>query len=98
LPMDKFLFLGFPPTKRKRKKFFQEVIDSKYPVVFYESSHRILKALQELKEIDNDIDLVVCRELTKQFESVHRGKIGEVLDQLTKGEIRGEFVVIVNRA
>ncbi|OHA70814.1 MAG: 16S rRNA (cytidine(1402)-2'-O)-methyltransferase [Candidatus Wildermuthbacteria bacterium RIFCSPLOWO2_12_FULL_40_9] len=96
LSMDKFLFLGFPPTKRKRKKFFQEVIDSKYPVIFYESSHRILKTLQELKEIDTGVGMVVCRELTKQFESVYRGKIGEVLDQLTKGEIRGEFVVIAD--
>ena len=48
-PMDKFLFLGFPPQKRKRQKFFKEVIESKYPVIFYESPYRILKTLNELK-------------------------------------------------
>ena len=52
-PMDKFLFLGFPPTKRKRKKFFEEMFhqlaDSKYPVILYESPYRILKTLNELK-------------------------------------------------
>jgi 16S rRNA (cytidine1402-2'-O)-methyltransferase len=40
--MDKFLFLGFPPVKKKRKKFFEEVIYSKYPVIFYESPHRFI--------------------------------------------------------
>ncbi len=49
-PMDKFLFLGFPPAKRKRIKFFEEVTNSKYPVIFYESPHRILKSLRDLKK------------------------------------------------
>ena len=50
-PRDKFLFLGFPPAKKKRKKFFEEVLKSKYPVILYESSHRILKTMRELKEL-----------------------------------------------
>ncbi|PIT86295.1 MAG: 16S rRNA (cytidine(1402)-2'-O)-methyltransferase, partial [Candidatus Magasanikbacteria bacterium CG10_big_fil_rev_8_21_14_0_10_43_6] len=48
---DKFLFLGFPPHKNKRKKFFEEVAQSLYTVGFYESSHRIEKALAELQDV-----------------------------------------------
>lgn len=106
-PMDRFLFLGFPPTKRKRKKFFGEVINSKYPVIFYESPYRILKTLNELKEIVSKIPrsrkfgqnfkLVVGRELTKKFESIYRGKIEEVIEKIEKDKIKGEFVVIVGK-
>ena len=98
-PMDKFLFLGFPPTKRKRKKFFEEVTRSKYPAVFYESSHRIIKSLQELaleaKTRNLEPKIVVCRELTKKFETVYRGTPEEALERLEKEEVRGEFVVVV---
>jgi len=95
-PMDKFIFMGFPPTKKKRKKFFEEAINSKYPVIFYESPYRILKTLAELKDISQKLEIVLCRELTKKFETVYRGKIEEVTEELKKGEIRGEFVVIIN--
>lgn len=95
-PMNKFLFLGFPPTKRKRKKFFQEVVKSKYPVIFYESPYRIIKTLKELSSFISDREVVVCRELTKKFETIYRGKIEEVIKKIEKGEIKGEFVVIVN--
>jgi len=95
LPMDKFLFLGFPPTKRKRKKFFQEVIKSKYPVIFYESPYRIIKTLKELSSFIGDREIVVCREVTKKFETIYRGKIEEVIKEIEKNP-RGEFVVIVS--
>ena len=94
-PMDKFLFLGFPPTKRKRKKFFQEVIGSKYPVIFYESPYRIIKTLKELSSFISDREVVVCRELTKKFETIYRGEIEEVIKEIEKDIIKGEFVIIV---
>jgi len=101
-PMDKFMFLGFPPTKRKRKKFFDEVINSKYPVIFYESPYRIIKTLKELQlTIGNrqeDTRIVVARELTKKFETIYRGKIEEVIKNIEKNKIKGEFVVIVNKS
>lgn len=96
-PMDKLLFLGFPPVKKKRKKFFEEVISSKHPVIFYESPYRILKTLRELGIMNQDLRIVLCRELTKKFETIHRGTIGEVLKQVEAGEIRGEFVVVVGK-
>jgi len=100
LPMDKFLFFGFPPTKRKRKKFFKEVINSKYPVIFYESPYRIIKTLKELGNVMNNEqrtmnNIVVCRELTKKFETIYKGKIEEVIEKIEKDKIKGEFVIIV---
>ncbi|MBI1888813.1 MAG: 16S rRNA (cytidine(1402)-2'-O)-methyltransferase [Candidatus Spechtbacteria bacterium] len=96
-PMDKFQFLGFPPVKNKRKKFFEEVAESRYPVIFYESRYRILKSLEELKKIDDTLSLVVCRELTKKFETIYRGIITEVIAAFKKDEMRGEFVVVARR-
>jgi 16S rRNA (cytidine1402-2'-O)-methyltransferase len=93
-PMDKFQFFGFPPAKNKRRKFFQEVSKSKHPVILYESSHRILKTLQELNNILNT-RLVVCRELTKMFEKTYRGTIVDVFDKMKNQDLRGEFVIII---
>lgn len=100
-PMDRFLFLGFPPQKNKRKKFFQNLIQSSYPVVFYESPHRIIKTLKELEETaqlsETFLKLCLCRELTKRFETIYRGDIKKVREELERERIRGEFVVIVNK-
>jgi len=95
-PMDKFVFLGFPPHKNKRKKFFQEVADSKYPVVLYESPHRILKTLKELNEAGK-FDIVVGRELTKMFETIYRGEIKDIINRLEKEGPKGEFVIVVRK-
>jgi 16S rRNA (cytidine1402-2'-O)-methyltransferase len=92
-PMDRFSFMGFPPVKKKRNRFFEETAESPYPVVFYESPYRIKKALGELPQ---DRDVVVCREMTKKFETVYRGKAVEVEKSIGKPELRGEFVVILN--
>ncbi|MBU4285142.1 16S rRNA (cytidine(1402)-2'-O)-methyltransferase [Patescibacteria group bacterium] len=90
-PMDKFVFLGFPPHKKGRQKFFKELAEYKYPVIIYESPHRIMKTLNELSQI-NDFEIVVGRELTKKFETTYRGKISEIINQI---EPRGEFVIVL---
>ena len=89
---DKFIFLGFPPIKKKRNKFFKELKDLKQVSDFYESPHRILKTLNEL--IDLDRQIVVCRELTKKFETVYRGNINEIIEQV---KVKGEFVIVINK-
>lgn len=100
---DKFIFMGFPPIKKGRNKFFEELVKSKYTVVFYESTHRILRTLEELEKkfqaLSFDFrEIVVCRELTKQYESIYRGKIKEIIDILksNKNNLKGEFVIVVN--
>jgi len=94
--MNKFLFLGFPPHKKGRQKFFKEVADSKYPVIIYESPHRILKTLKGLEELKN-FELVIGRELTKKFETIYRGGIKEIAKQLEKEKPKGEFVIVVKK-
>lgn len=100
-PMDKFLFLGFPPAKKKRKKFFEEIINAKYPAIFYESPYRIIKTLKELgleaETYNLETKIVTCRELTKKFETIYRGTIEGVIKQIEKDTIKGEFVVIVDK-
>lgn len=94
ISMDKFVFMGFPPIKNKRNKYFESVNNSECPVVLYESSHRILKTL---KDILNNPEVIVFRELTKTFETVYRGKAEDVLKKLEKEGPRGEFVVIIKK-
>lgn len=93
-PTDKFIFFGFPPHKNKRQKFWQEVARAPYTAVFYESCHRIKKALGELTGVlPEDARIFIGRELTKKFESFYYGKIKDVADK----EIpeKGEFVIVV---
>lgn len=96
VPMDKFLFLGFLPHKKGRQTLVQEIKDNDKPVIFFESVHRILKLLEQLSDCDKQ--LIVGRELTKQFETVYRGKAREILEILNKdkSQIKGEFVIVVN--
>jgi 16S rRNA (cytidine1402-2'-O)-methyltransferase len=94
-PMDRFLFLGFLPKKRKRKEVLKEILESKYPVIFYESPYRIIKTLKELGSMNKEVGIVVAKELTKKFETVYRGKVDKVIEELEKSLVKGEFVVIV---
>jgi len=95
IPNDRFLFLGFLPHKKGRQTLLKEIAAIKYPVVVYESKHRILKLLKEL--VDTKKQLIIGRELTKMHETVYRGTPTEILQQLTAKptEQKGEFVVII---
>jgi len=96
---DEFVFLGFPPHKKGRQTFFRKVGATPATVVFYESKHRIIKTLEDLKIKASlgDRQLVVARELTKQFETIYRGTTEDVLRELQGGNILGEFVVVVSK-
>src|SRR3989344_2729888 len=92
IPTDKFTFFGFIPHKKGRKTFLLEIAESSYTAVFYESCHRIKKTLNELAPLIGDRHIIVCRELTKIFETVYRGTIADILGKVTE---KGEFVVIL---
>lgn len=99
VPTDEFLYLGFLPHKKGRQTLFKRIADEKRTVVFYESPHRIEKALTSLAEVLHEDRMVVTlRELTKIHESVVRGTAREVAEHFSKhpGQVRGEFVVIVS--
>lgn len=95
-PTDRFIFLGFPPHKNKRQKYFNEVGEHEVTTVFFESGHRILKCLNDLKAVlKPERQLVVCRELTKKFETIYRGNIDQIIEKM-KDE-RGEFVIVISQ-
>lgn len=94
---NQFSFLGFIPQKKGRKTFFEDLGKAEIPIIFFESTHRILKTLESLKETVPTKTIVIAREITKMHEEVVRGNAGEVLDYFTNNSEhqRGEFVVIV---
>lgn len=95
-PTDAFLFLGFPPHKRKRKQFFEKLAAAEHTVVLYESNHRIKKALADLEAaLDANREVCVCRELTKKFETIYRGSVGG-LSAMDINE-KGEFVLVIKK-
>ncbi len=80
IDMREFLFLGFPPHKKGRETFFKAVVASEHPVVYYESPHRVMKNLELLGTLSPESRVIVGRELTKMFEEVIRGTVGEVME------------------
>ncbi len=98
MPTHEFTFLGFLPHKKGRQTLFKEIADSERAMVFYESPHRIEKALQSLAEtLPEERRVSVLRELTKMHESVAEGTASEVQAHFVEhpDQVRGEFVVIV---
>jgi len=99
-PTHEFTFLGFLPHKKGRLTLFKEIADSGRAVVFYESPHRIEKALTSLAEVlSEDRTVTIARELTKIHESLVQGSAREVAAHFVEhpDQVRGEFVVIVSR-
>ena len=93
-----FNFLGFLPHKKGREKKFKEITSSKKIVVFYESTHRILKTLSSLNIYNPKCKVILAREITKQFEEFKKGTPSELLEYLNNNKIKqkGEFVLIVS--
>lgn len=99
LPTDKFLFVGYPPEKPgHRHDFFEKLtkLQIKTTIVFFEAPHHLIKELEEMKEIFGDIDIVICRELTKIYEEIRREKISKSIEHFQKTEPKGEFVILIN--
>ena len=96
LPANAYLFLGYPPHKKGRQKFFKEVAESKPTVVIFESTHRILKTLRELAQAIEQRPVVVARELTKMYETIYRGSAQDIIKQLESSSTKGELVIVVS--
>src|SRR3989339_71531 len=96
LPASDFTFLGFLPHKKGRETLFKEIAESERTVVFYESPHRILKALDSLQKFAPEKKVVIARELTKVFEQVVSGHPFDVSKYFADNpdKVRGEFVVL----
>jgi len=96
MAQKEFFFAGFPPIKKGRNIFFEGLKNVQGAKVLYESPHRIVKTLNAIETVFGpDHPVVVCRELTKMFETIYRGSVFEVKQRIEKEGPRGEFVVIV---
>jgi 16S rRNA (cytidine1402-2'-O)-methyltransferase len=97
---QRFSFLGFLPRKPgKRRKTLQEALARGETIALYESPFRVVTTLEALDAVAPEASIVVCRELTKQFEETLRGTAQEVLEVLrSRKEQRGEFVIVIAAA
>ncbi len=93
---NQFSFLGFAPQKKGRETFFKSLTAYNHPVIFFESTHRILKTLSSLNEFHPEAKIILGRELTKLHEETLIGNAVEILEQITSTPVKqkGEFVVI----
>ncbi len=96
LPTNQFIFGGFLPRKSiERRRFLRQLTNEDKTIIFYETPHRLLKALEDILELWGDRKIALARELTKRYEEVKRGTISQILDILKKEEIRGEITLVI---
>jgi 16S rRNA (cytidine1402-2'-O)-methyltransferase len=98
LPTDRFLFAGFPPTKAgERRAFLAELAPVPATLVLYEAPGRVAATLAACREAMGDREAALCRELTKRFEEVRRGRLGALAAEAEATPPRGEVVLVIDR-
>lgn len=96
LNTDRFCFEGFlPKDNKERKERFRTLLAENRTMIFYESPHRVLTTLKEMKEMWGERKIALARELTKKFEEVIRGCNSDIIEKLETREIKGEIVLLV---
>ncbi|WP_136680468.1 16S rRNA (cytidine(1402)-2'-O)-methyltransferase [Neptunomonas sp. XY-337] len=99
VPTDRFIFEGFLPAKKSnRQQFLEQFVDESRTVVFYESTHRIVESLSDMQQVlGADRYVVIARELTKTFETIHGAALQELIAfvEADPNQQKGEFVVLV---
>lgn len=96
LPCERFCFEGFLPQKKGRQTRIEALREETRTMIFYESPHRIVKALNQFIEVFGaERQVSVCREISKVHEESVRGTLQEVLHHFEKNEPKGEFVIVV---
>ena len=96
VPADRFVFDGFLPVKPGRRlNRLRALRELDTTVVLYESPHRIVAALQAIAEVFGEREIVVARELTKQFEEIVRATPAAHLQRLGASPPRGEFAIVI---
>jgi 16S rRNA (cytidine1402-2'-O)-methyltransferase len=96
LPNDRFIFEGFLPHKKGRKTRIDSLLEETRTMIFYESTHRLMKTLEQLAEaFGGDRQACVSRELTKLHEENIRGSFVELIEYYQTHPIKGEIVLVV---
>lgn len=96
LKSDRFSFFGFLPQRKKhRQKLFEDISHDSKTLIFYESPHRLLDTLNEMEQFFKNRRSAVIKEITKIHEQVIRGTISEIISELKKDKIAGEYIIII---
>ncbi len=96
LPSDRFVFEGFLPHKKGRKSRVEALKEETRTMIFYESPHRLIKALEQFAEnFGLERQVSVSRELTKIYEETFNGTIAETLAHFGAKTVKGEIVIVL---
>ena len=97
LPTDRFIFEGFLPPKKGRKKRIENIANENATIVIYESKNRLQRTIKQLLDILGDRPAVICRELTKLHEQFIRGTLSSLLSSVVEQTLKGEIVLLVGK-
>tara|TARA_B100000902_G_scaffold400057_1_gene475313 strand:+ start:4133 stop:4804 length:672 start_codon:yes stop_codon:yes gene_type:complete len=96
IPCDRFIFEGFLPIRKGRRSKIESFINQRVTIILYESPHRIIKTLKDLKfSIGEQRNISISREISKLHEETVRGSVLQVLDYFEGKKVKGEFVIII---
>ena len=94
LPSHQFIYIGFLPRSQKaRRQLLKTVAGEERTIIAFEAPHRLLKALEDIRQELGDRDIAVCRELTKKYEEIFRGKVSRSIEYFNKP--KGEFTIVI---
>lgn len=97
LPCDRFFFEGFLPPKKGRSTRLEFLAALGTTFIVYESPLRVARTLADLAQVcGDDCPAAVCREISKMYETIHRGTLDELKNHFTENQARGEIVIIVS--
>lgn len=99
LPTDRFLFLGFlPKSSSKREELLKSYMDQELTILIYESPFRVIKLLEEICKIDNSRTVALMNDISKLYERTWRGTASNLLSDLSRANLKGEFVVAIGKS
>lgn len=97
LPTNRFMFIGFVPTKNQEKiSFFNDVKNENATVIFFETANRLIDTLNLLDTIFGNRQIAIVREISKIYEEVQRGSANELLKHFAKNGVKGEIVGLIS--
>ena len=97
--IDRFTFLGFiPKSGKERSNFYNLISEASHPLVCFTSPNRLKNDLREFVSKNLQNEIVVCRELTKKFESIYRGTAEEILNDIPENKYRGEVTLVIDKS
>ena len=97
LPTDRFIFEGFLPPKKGRKRRMENLKEETATIVIYENVNRLQRTHKQLLDILGDRPAVICRELTKIHEETIRGTLSSLLNLLNERKLKGECVLLIGK-